>query len=668
MSDWQLGIDIGGTFTDVVASNPATGEIRSGKVPSHYDDPITALVGAIGAVGLKWEEVDDLTHGTTMVTNAIVENRIDRVALISTLGFGDTIAIGRVRRKHIYHMDRLPKQPPLVPAERRFEVAERVDHTGAVVTPLTEAEIARVVVDVKASGVRAVAVCLLHGYRNPVHELQLGEALREVVDHVCLSHEISPEIREYERSNTTILSAAVIGRVDGYLRRIDEQKPDASNLTFFHSSGGMAATPIIAQQPLLLAMSGPAAGVSATVATMKTLGIERALTFDMGGTTTDCCLVLDGRAEISSDRELGERRIRMPMVSVHSIGAGGGSIARIDQGVMQVGPRSAGAQPGPACYGRGGTEPTISDANILLGYLAPGKVLGNAITLDRGLAEAAVKPIAQEVGVSVEDAASGILQVAHSNMARALNKVTVERGIDGRDCTLIAYGGGGPMHAAFVARHYGIRNVVCPAYSSSYSALGCVASQMSLSQQRTVNMSSDQWDADTIARIRAELEQAVTEPMQAAGKAAEDCRIGEVALLRYRGQSHEVPVADPLLDDPKALGRQFMAMHETLFGFATDEEWELSAIRTTAEDSRQKIIAAPGQEEAAAGAPATRSCHFPGTGSVDTPVLERAALCAGEVQEGPAIVEDEWSTIVIPPGDRFHADSHGHVHIEVREE
>lgn len=667
MSDWQLGIDIGGTFTDVVASNTGTGEIRSGKVPSNYDDPLTALLGAIGAVGLEWDEVDELTHGTTMVTNAIVENRIDDVALVSTLGFGDTIAIGRVRRKHIYHMDLLPKQPPLVPAELRFEVDERVDHTGQVVQPLSDAEIARVVAQVAESGVRAVAVCLMHGFRHPEHEVRLGEALREVVDHVCLSHEISPEIREYERSNTTILSAAVIGRVDSYLKRIDRKKPDRSNLTFFHSSGGMASTPIVARQPLLLAMSGPAAGVSATVATMEQLGIERALTFDMGGTTTDCCLVLDGRAEISSDRELGERRIRMPMVSVHSIGAGGGSIARISQGVMEVGPRSAGAEPGPACYGRGGTEPTISDANILLGYLSPGKVLGNAITLDRSLAETAIAPIAKAVGMSPEEAAAGILQVAHSNMARALNKVTVERGVDGRDCTLIAYGGGGPMHAAFVAGHYGITKVVCPAFSSGYSALGCLASQMSLSQQRTVNMSRDDWDAEAIAAIREDLTRTVMEPMQRAGYAAEHCTIGEVALLRYHGQSHDVPVANPALGDPAELGRQFMEMHEALFGFATDEVWELSAIRTTAADSRAKAVATVEQGDGASVERETRRCHFPGVGPVETPVFNRNSLRAGEVFDGPAIVEDTWSTIIIPPGDRFHADRHGHVHIEVRE-
>lgn len=665
MSGWRLGVDIGGTFTDVVASNPHTGEIRSGKAPSRYDDPIGGLVEAIGAVGLSWEQVEDLTHGTTMVTNAIVENRIDEVALISTRGFGDTIAIGRVRRRHIYHMDRPPKSPPLTPAPLRFEVDERIAHSGAVAQPLSEAEIARVVAEVARSGVRAAAVCLLHGYRNPAHERTLGAALRGVVDHVCLSHEISPEIREYERSNTTILSAAVIRRVQGYLREIERRKPRRSNLTFFHSAGGMAAMPVVARQPLLLAMSGPAAGVSATAATMKTLGIERALTFDMGGTTTDCCLVLDGRAEISSDRELGERRIRMPMVSVHSIGAGGGSIARIHEGVMQVGPLSAGAEPGPACYGRGGTEPTISDANILLGYLAPGKILGNAITLDRDLAARAIRPIAEAVGVSLEAAAAGILQVAHSNMARALNKVTVERGIDGRDCALIAYGGGGPMHAAFVARHYGIRQVVCPAFSSGYSALGCVASRMSLSRQRTINMTSADWDAAAIAAIRAELAEAVMDPMRRAGRAPEDCAVAEVALLRYRGQSHDVPVAGPALDDPEALGRQFMAMHEALFGFSTDEPWELGAIRTSAEDQRSRPVAAPGRGNAPGGRTAVRTCHFPGAGPVETPVFDRAGLRVDRVVEGPAIVEDEWSTIVVPPGDRLHADRHGHVHIEV---
>ncbi|UOM33299.1 hydantoinase/oxoprolinase family protein [Acuticoccus sp. I52.16.1] len=667
MSGWQLGIDIGGTFTDVVASHPGTGETRTGKVPSRADDPIEALISAIGAVGLEWDEVAELTHGTTMVTNAIVENRIDEVALVTTAGFGDTIAIGRVRRRYIYHLDRLPKEPPLVPAARRFEVGERVDHTGAVVEPLSEAEVARVVAAVKGSGVRAVAVCLIHGYRNPVHERQLGAALRGVVEHVCLSHEISPSIREYERSNTTILSASVIDRVRRYLAKIDAQKPDGSSLTFFHSSGGMAATSVIAEQPLLLAMSGPAAGVGASVTTMAALGIDKALTFDMGGTTTDCCLVLDGKAEVSSDRELGSRRIRMPMVSVHSIGAGGGSIARLAQGVMQVGPRSAGSQPGPACYQLGGTEATISDANMVLGYLAPDKTLGNAITLNRDAAVAVVAPIAEAIGVSVEEAALGMLQVANSNMVRALNNVTVERGIDGRECTLIAFGGGGPMHAAEVARHFGIRAVVCPAFSSSYSALGCVASRMSLSQQRTINMPSAAWKADEIAAIRAELAETLMAPMRAAGHDAAHCALAEVALIRYSGQSYDVPVPDAALGDLGRLTAQFRAMHHTLFGFDTDEPWELTAIRTTVEDTRPKTVAPAPQPSGEAYRRGARPAYFAGTGWTETAVLDRAKVPAEETFAGPVILEDAWSTIIVPPGDTARADAAGHVHIAVGE-
>ncbi len=668
MSGWQLGIDIGGTFTDVVASHPATGETRTGKVPSRYDDPIEALLSAIGAVGLTWDEVDELTHGTTMVTNAIVESRIDEVALVTTRGFGDTIAIGRVRRRYIYHLDRLPKDPPLVPKARRFEIDERVDHTGTVVRPLAEAEIARVVAEVKASGVRAVAVCLIHGYRNPLHERQLGEALRGAVEHVCLSHEISPEIREYERSNTTILSASVIDRVRKYLTKIDAQKPDKSSLTFFHSSGGMAATSVIAEQPLLLAMSGPAAGVGASVSTMARLGIDKALTFDMGGTTTDCCLVLDGKAEISSDRELGSRRIRMPMVAVHSIGAGGGSIARLSEGVMQVGPRSAGSQPGPACYQLGGTEPTISDANMVLGYLPADKMLGNTIRLDRDAAVAVIRPIAEAIGVGVEEAALGMLQVANSNMVRALNNVTVERGIDGRECTLIAFGGGGPMHAAAVARHFGIRDVVCPAFSSSYSALGCVASRMSLSQQRTINMPSIDWKADEIATIRRELAETVMAPMRAAGHSDAHCALSEVALIRYSGQSYDVSVPYAALDDTARLSAQFRAMHHTLFGFDTDEAWELTAIRTTVEDTRPKAIAPARQTGGADYLLGARDCYFAGTGWTETPVFDRSKVPADTTFNGPVILEDAWSTIVVPPGDTVCADADGHVHIKVGED
>lgn len=667
MKFWRLGVDIGGTFTDVVACDADSGEIRSAKVPSRYHDPIEALVSAINAVGLKWSDVHELTHGTTMVTNDIVENRLGDVALISTKGFRDTIAIGRVRRSHIYHLDRLPKLPPLVPAHLRLEVDERVDWTGRVVTPLSDAELARLVDEVKATGVNSVAVCLMHGYRNSIHEKRIGEALSGVVDYVCLSHEISPESREYERSNTTILSASVINRVRSYLTEISAHKPEKSSFYFFHSSGGMVAPNVIGNNPLLLAMSGPAAGVAATVGTIQNLGIDKALTFDMGGTTTDCCLILDGKAEIAADHEIGGRRVRLPMVAVHSIGAGGGSIARMDGPVLQVGPRSAGATPGPACFGRGGTEPTISDANIVLGYLPADKVLGNTIQLDRQAAVSVIQPIADAIGKSVEDVAIGILRIAHSNMVRALNNVTVERGVDGRECTLIAFGGGGPMHAAFVARQFGIKKVLCPAFSSGYSALGCVTAKMTLSQQRTVNIKSVFWDQAEVDAIRRDLRQVVSKQMLTSSHKEGNLKTTEVALIHYSGQSYDVPVPNANLDDVQALGRQFHAAHDELFGFFTDEPWELSAIRTTVEDVALKT--AQTDVSAIGGNPeiGLRDCTFREGGTQRTAILDRSRLPVGKVIAGPAIIEDEWSTIIVPPNDTFEADSFGHIHIQVGE-
>ncbi|MEX2672777.1 MAG: hydantoinase/oxoprolinase family protein [Phycisphaeraceae bacterium] len=661
---WRVGLDIGGTFTDVIAANDASGEVRAAKVPSRKDDPVEGLLAGIGAVGLQWDEVAELTHGTTMVTNDIVEGLNDTVALVSTKGFSDVIAIGRTKRRSIYHLNALSKLPPLVPEHLRFEVDERMDRNGNVVTALSEREISRVVAQVKASGVQAVAVCLIHGYRNPAHEIALSKALGDVVDHVCLSSVISPEIREYERTNTTVLSASVTGRVHRYLRRIDELKPADSDLNFFHSSGGMSRPKTIGEHPLLLALSGPAAGVAATVATIKALGIDSALTFDMGGTTTDTCLINDGQAEISLERELAERRIRLPMVAVHSIGAGGGSIARMDAGALVVGPRSAGAFPGPACYGRGGTDPTVSDANIVLGYLNPARTLGGAVKLDREAAVGAMAPIAEETGRSTEEVAIGILGVAHSNMARALNKVTVERGVDGRECVLTAFGGGGPMHAAFVARQYGIKKVLVPAFSSAYSALGCAAAQMKYSRQRTINMKSVEWDAVELANIVEDLRQTVSVPVAESGHDPVSCRLDYVALVRYSGQSYDVPVPDAEFGDQAALERQFFAIHEALFGFATDEPWELASIRVTISDRADRAVKGQG-DCTGPGEPSSRECVFEHGGLLATPVYDRGALVPGEMVDGPALIEDTWSTIVIPPGDQFHADTHGHIHITV---
>lgn len=663
--NWRVGIDIGGTFTDVIAIDTINGTTRSAKVPSRKDDPVEALVAAMGAVDLNWSEVSNLTHGTTIVTNDIIENLTDDVALITTLGFGDTVAIGRVSRRELYNLARPPKVEPLVPAHLRFEIDERLDRNGEVVTELTDAEIVRVVEEIRASGVQAVAICLIHGYRNGVHEKRIGNALRGVVRHVCLSHEISPEIKEYERTNTTVLSASVIDRVRSYLDRIDERKPSENTLNFFHSAGGMSTPAVIRDHPLMLAMSGPAAGVAATVETMQQMGIKEALTFDMGGTTTDTSLIVDAKAEIASDQAIADRRIRLAMVAVHSIGAGGGSIARMDSGVLKVGPRSAGSMPGPASYGRGGTEATISDANIVLGYINPDRTLGGEITLDRDAAVAAIEPLAMVAGRSVEETALGILAVANSAMVRALSKVTVERGVDGRTCTLFAFGGNGPMHAAAVARQYGIRKVLVPSFSSGFSALGCVAASMSHSHQRTVNIRGTDWNDATIAKIRAEILDTISRPMADAGHDPATCGKEWVALVRYVGQSFDVPIRDAALDDREKLRVQFYAIHETLFGFQTDEEFELVAIRAAMTEPRKKPLMFKQAPEGGEPQIGSRSCIFQGGGPVETPILSRERLQVDQPVAGPAIIEDEWSTVLVPTGDTFQLDDRDHIHIEI---
>ncbi|WNJ88085.1 hydantoinase/oxoprolinase family protein [Bosea sp. 685] len=667
MAGWRLGIDIGGTFTDVIAVPPpaTAGRRRSAKVPSQPQEPVRAIVDAISAVGLTWPEVEEIVHGTTIVTNDIVETRLRPCALIATAGFSDTIEIARGSRRHLYRMEMPPRPAPLVPAELRFEVDERLDHEGRIVRPLSDADIARVVSQVKASGVDTVAVCLMHAFRNPEHERRLGVALREALPHVSLSHEVSPECREFERMNTTVLNAMMMAKIKHHLGLIAERQPHGSRLHLMHSASGMAAPALIAERPLMLAMSGPAAGVAASCEIAAKLGISHAITFDMGGTTTDVCLVVDGRAQIAVNRDLGGQRIRMPMVAVDSIGAGGGSIARLISGALTVGPESAGARPGPACYGTGGTQPTVSDADAVLGNLNPARTLGGSITLSVERAEGAIRPLAEAMEFSVAEAAAGITRVVHANMARALRRATVERGLDLRQFDMIAFGGAGPMHAVEVARLCGIGRIVVPAFSSGFSALGCVEAVMSYSRQMTLGMKSGDWDQAALDRTVAAQVEDLSSALIAAGHRAATLAITMTAGIRYSGQSYETQIDAPALDRPDTLGQQFDAAHRALYGYATGEPWELSSLRIE--------VSAPTESKAPADAPITGEDAPPGrrrvtfeTGETfDVAVLARASMVPGETIQGPLIVEDEWSTIVVPPSDRIAADAAGHLTIEV---
>ncbi|MBC8242058.1 MAG: hydantoinase/oxoprolinase family protein, partial [Alphaproteobacteria bacterium] len=498
------------------------------------------------------------------------------------------------------------------------------------------------------------------------HEEELGYRLREKFPLVALSNRVNPEAREYERTATTALSASIMPLVAGYLDRLEAAMPERTRLHLFHSAGGMASPAVLRDLPLSLAMSGPAAGVAAAGQIASDLGLDQVLSFDMGGTTTDVCLILDGKAQISSDRSLGDRPMRQPMVAVEAIGAGGGSIARLDHGALRVGPESAGADPGPACYGRGGESPTVSDANLVLGYMDPNRVIGGNMKLDIEAARSVLASLAEAMDMTPEAAALGVVRVANSAMVRALRRITVERGIDGRGCILLAYGGAGPMHAVEVARAFGISKVVVPANSSVFSALGCVSAEMSYSQQRTLRMPGNEWDVKSLDEARLSLKERLAGPLKAAGHTDAEMVVVEIAAVRYNGQSYAIEISNPTFDNPDQLGRMFVKRHQALYGFATQEPWELVSIRQHVSIPRSHKNMALANVKAGSNEPVKiTNCFFTAQGGVPTPRYNRAGLESNQAIDGPAIIEDEWSTVILPPGASSTVDAQGHLHIDV---
>ena len=656
--EWEVGTDIGGTFTDIIAIRRDPAETRIAKVPSRPHAPVDAMLEAIEAVGLQKDQVKRFVHGTTRVTNAIVEERLPKVALIATAGFEDVLDIGRYRRRDLYRLDIPPKSPSLVPRELCFGLVERLDHEGNVLKPLEDREIDRLVAWLKQTGVQSVAVALLHAYANPVHERMLAERLKAIVPHVSLSHEVNPEAREYERTSSTVFNAAAMPIAVEYLSELEQRLPIGPGLQVFHSAGAMVPISAVKRRPLVMAMSGPAAGVSASVSIARQLGTSRMLTFDMGGTTTDVCLIVDGQAEMADGRMLGDRPLRQPMLAVHSIGAGGGSIVRNGPGGLTVGPQSAGSEPGPACYGRGGTAPTITDANAVLGYLNPETRLGDRISLDIEAARRAIAPIAQALKLSLEETALGIVKVANATMARALRRVTVERGIDGRDCTLLAFGGGGPMHAAGLAELYGIGSIVVPNASSAFSALGCLTADFSFLQQQTFRVALDGIDlARVLKRIETLIEQA-SEPLIANDVARAAIDVELVALMRYAAQNDAIAVPFSLPLDATRLREDFLVRHHELFGYATAESCVIESVRVQARRPSTTIVDRPTTTIRKLHA-ASRRCSFDGVHDVATEIVDRASMA--EAVSGPAIIEDAWSTVVIPPGWQAKPDAIGHL-------
>jgi N-methylhydantoinase A len=654
----RVGIDVGGTFTDLVAIDAPSGAVRSHKVLTTPEAPARGVLAGLQALA---PEAASIAHGTTIVTNAIVEGRHARTALVTTRGFRDVLEIARQSRVELYRLDLPPRPPPLVPRHLRFEVAERVLGDGRVVTALDPSELAALAQTLGEAEVEAVAVCLLHAYAHPGHEAGVRAALEGAIPYVSVSHEINAEFREYERTATTALNAAVMPLADRYLADLEASLARAGrggSLHLLQSNGAMMSATAARRRPLAMAVSGPAGGVAASQFLARALGLPNAIAFDMGGTTTDVCLIAGGRAESLSQRRLGGHPVRLPSVGVESIGAGGGSLARAEAGALRVGPASAGARPGPACYGLGGAAPTVTDAHAVAGTLRVDALLGEAIRIDAARARAALEPVARALGLGLRETAAGVLEVANAAMRRAIRLISVQRGHDLRDFALIAYGGAGPLHAGRLAQELGMPRVVVPAHAGVFSALGCLVAETAYDQVQTFRRPLDGLAAEDLDRRFAALVDAVRAPLLAEGHDPAALAVDMRADLRYVGQNYELEV--PWAGDLGRLRADFHALHRRLYAYATGDAVECVNLRVRA--------AVPGEAArlpewtGGGGQPfAEHEAWFPETGPAPLPVFRRADLPPELPLKGPALIEDPWATTLVYPGHGAVLDRLGNV-------
>ncbi len=688
---FRIGLDIGGTFTDFVLLDGATGRLRLHKCLTTPHDPaegaLAGLMELVAEAGIGIGEIDELVHGTTLVTNAIIERRGAKVGLLTTKGFRDIVEMGIEQRYDIYDLFlRFPE--PLAPRALRREIDERISRDGAVLRPLDPDEVRREIAGLAAAGVEAIAVCFLHAYRNPAHERAVAAlAAREFPDiAVSLSAEIVPELREYERATTTLANAFVQRQMDRYIARIEAElrrRGFAGRFYLMQSAGGLASPDMARRFPIRLLESGPAGGGLATALFGAAAGKSQVISFDMGGTTAKACLVEDGRVDIAPSMEAARIHrfkrgsglpIKAPVIDMIEIGAGGGSIAVIDEvGLLKVGPRSAGADPGPACYGKGGREPTVTDANLLLGYLDPAFFLGGRMRLDRAAAEAAIAGVAAPLGLSPVDAAWGIHSIVSESMAAAARVHLVEKGRDPRGAAMVGFGGAGPAHAAAVARILGVAEVIVPPASGAASALGFLAAPVSFEFARSAPaIIEESLDFAPINRLLAEIEADGRRLLSEAG-ISDGITVSRQAEMRLKGQMHEIAVDLPggMLGpgDLAEIRRRFAETYTRLYTrLYTGAVIEALSWRVLVSGPTPQLL--PGGEPAASNRlPAlkgSRPAYFAG-GFRDTPVYDRYALRPGDRIDGPAIVEEREATSVIPPGDRLAVDDGLNLRITIGE-
>ena len=664
----QIGIDVGGTFTDVVLLDPATGRLESTKVLTTARDQSEGVVAAtktlLARAGHDSSELARLIHGTTMATNALLERKGARTALVTTRGFRDVLEIGRAEKARIYDIQDDGRPVPLVPRRWRMEVTERIGPDGRVETPLDLGEVEALRRRLVEEKIEAVAICLLHAYANPVHEERLAEKLREVVPYVSYSADVNREYREYERTSTTVANAYLAPLVHRYLDRLERRLREdgvAGRLFIIQSNGGMASAQTVRHRPVTTLFSGPAAGVTAARAVLGPHGLRNLITFDMGGTSTDVALIHEGEMGLSTEFRLGGLPIRTPTVDLHTIGAGGGSLARIDAGGgLQVGPESAGAAPGPACYGLGGTEPTVTDANVVLGRIRPAHFVTGGIRIDEALAREAIAPVAAQFKMGVEEMALGIVAIANQHMAQALRKVSIGRGYDPREFRLVAFGGAGPLHATALARALGIPTVVVPLVPSVFSALGTLLADVRHDYVRTALGPVE----DLRLEAFDELERQAARELAGEGVDAAAAAFLRSADVRYAGQNYEINVPVQRADDPAAVRRRFEERHQALYAYTAGENVELVNLRLTAVVSTPSIAVQRSPGSAVASAVERRRVFLEG-GWTEMPVFLRSALAAQQVVAGPALVEEDGTSTFLAPGEKAVVDSAGLLVIEV---
>jgi N-methylhydantoinase A len=677
----RLAADIGGTFTDIAVFDDKTGRLNFGKTLSTPQRLVDGISTGVGKAQSDYASANLFLHGSTVAINTILERTGAKTALITTDGFRDVYEIGRINRPDAYNLY-FQKHVPLIERALRFEVKERVRADGEVLIPLDEAGLVALGDKIASLGMEAVAIMFINCYANPANEARAKALLQERHPHlfVSASHELSQEYREFERCSTVAANAYIGPKVRRYVGEIDEHiRKDGFGGSFLivQSTGGLYESEQARTQCVRMLESGPAAGVIGTRALCRTLGIQNAIAFDMGGTTAKAGVIYKGEPLTTGAALIGGYDKALPvqiaMMDIFEVGTGGGSIARNEDGALRVGPQSAGAEPGPACYGRGGMEPTVTDANLVLGRLGADRFLGGEMTLDVEAAKRALLRVGEPLGMSPVAAADGILRIAATAMSYAVKGVTTERGLDAGDFVLVAYGGAGPLHAVAVAREIGIRNVIVPGAPGVFSAFGMLFSDLRYDYVRTHLMSLADAPFDDIEAIFQELEKQGRDAIAGTSIKPHKVAVKRALDMRYVGQEHPVTVELPLSvfrkQDRKAIKTHFDDDHLQRYGTsAPDERAEIVSLRVTVAGLMKK----PPQEKIKKGSAAPPKAAFAGKRKVyfdgrfrDAPTYRRAELLAGNKVAGPALIEEHASTTVLMPGDKLTVDAWGNLVIAV---